>query len=381
MNQKEVSELRRRLKPEKCNITALRGCYVNENNQIVTEFHPSLQLMGQEESENILAILKRTLSGSLGKNLIDISFTTAQVMDSPEHRLLMSLRNSSLEDEQAVHSFYEKVISTLSLEGGYLILLACDKYDLPFRRDEEDEEISAQVYSYLLCAICPIKTTKPALSYYVSENTFHNSSSQWLVGPPELGFLFPAFDDRSTNLYGALYYTRSAQESHTDFTDVIFQRPVPMPAAAQQEAFQVILQESLGEECSLGLVESVQDCLCQMIARHKEEKDPEPLELSPETVGEVLGFCGASPACQEAVRERCRETFGPAAQLSPQNLMDTKKLQLTTPDVTIQVNPQRGDLVEARILDGKKYILIRAEEGVALNGVNLCFPSEAAGEE
>ena len=122
MNEKEVAELRRRFKPEKSNITHIRGCYVNEQRQIISQFNQSLGMMTQEESEKFLGILKRTLSGGLGKNLLELTFSNQQVIDSEEHKLLMALRDSSLKDEEAVEAFFQKAIQSVDLEGNYLIL-------------------------------------------------------------------------------------------------------------------------------------------------------------------------------------------------------------------------------------------------------------------
>ena len=206
MNEKEVSELRRRFRQDRTGITHVRGCYVNEVGEIVSQFQQSLGVMSQEENEKILALLKRTLSGTLGKNLLDLTFATQQVVDSPEHKQLMALRQSRLRDEEAVDTFFHQVIDSVELDGNYLILLIHDSYDVPYHsKDGEELEDGAQeVYSYILCSICPVKQTKPALSYYVQENQFRSLSPDWIVSPPELGFLFPAFDDRAANLYGAL---------------------------------------------------------------------------------------------------------------------------------------------------------------------------------
>lgn len=142
--------------------------------------------MSQEESEKLLAILRRTLSGTLGKNLADITFSTQQVVDSEEHRLLMALRGSSLADEEAVQALFQRVISSLTLEGNYLILLAHDTYDVPYRAKDGErmDDASDQVFSYILCSICPVKLTKPALSYFVYENAFHDLKADWVVSPP-----------------------------------------------------------------------------------------------------------------------------------------------------------------------------------------------------
>ena len=375
MNEKEIAEIRRRYRQGKTNIAHVVGCYVNEERQIVARFDQSLTLSGQEETDKFLALLRRTLSGTLGKNLIDITFSTAQVAGQAgdEHALLMALRDSKLQDEAAREEFYARAIETLDVEGNYLILLTCDAYDVPgFAKDgQRFEDGSEEVYTGILCSVCPVKMTKPALSYFVVENAFRNRDIDWLVAPPEMGFLFPAFDDRSTNLYGALYYTRDTTHSHTAFTDRIFAAPLPMPAAAQKETFDAILAESLGEACSCQVVQSVQEQLCSMIAEHKESGEPQPLLLDRHAAVRVLEECGVEENRVEAFGQRLEEDFGPEAALPPRNLVDTKPLELGGPDVTIQVNPERGDLVETRIIDGVRYILIRAEEGVEVNGVEV----------
>ena len=96
MNEKEVAEIRRRFRPDKASITRIRGCCINGSREIITEFSPSLALMEQEEAEKFLGTLKKTLSGTLGKNLLDLSFETQQVVSGEEHRLLMALRSSVL---------------------------------------------------------------------------------------------------------------------------------------------------------------------------------------------------------------------------------------------------------------------------------------------
>ena len=373
MNEKEVGELRRRFRPEKNGITHIRGCYVNENREIVSQFNQPLGLMNQEESEMILGIIRRTLSGTLGKNLMDIEFATQQVVDGEEHKLLMTLKNSSLGDEEAVQAFFRRVIDSVDVEGNYLVLLARDSYDVPYRsRDgEKQDDASSEVYTYILCSVCPVKLTRPALSYYVHQNEFHNLKADWVVSAPELGFLFPAFDDRSANLYGALYYSRDITESHEAFVDAVFHTAPPMPAAAQKETFQNILQGALAEDCRYEVVQAVQDQFCALIEEHRESKEAEPLKVSKGAVKCVLNSCGVSESHLESFDAKYDDEFGADAGLSPRNLVDTKQLEVRTPDVTIRVNPERSDLVETRTIDGARYILIRADEGVEVNGVNI----------
>lgn len=382
MNEKEIAEIRRRFRPDKGNLTHLCGCYVNEKGEIIAQFDQSLLMTPQEETEQILANLRRTLSGTLGKNLIDIAFSTAQVVDSEEHRLLMALKDSQLKDEAVLQAFFQRVIHAVSMDGNYMILLTYDQYDVPYRSQdgERQDDASSEVFSYILCSICPVKMTKPALSYYPADQMLHNLKLDWIVAPPELGFLFPAFDDRSTNLYNALYYTRNPSESHEAFVSAVFCTEIPMPAAEQKEAFQEILEDALAGECSYEVVQAVYDEINGLIEEHKANKEEEPLLISKHTVKGVLKSCAVPEEQMERYSEAYDARFGVDAELSPRNLID-RKLALRTPDVTIQVNPERSDLIETRIINGARYILIRAEDGVEVNGVEIRISNQEKNEK
>lgn len=373
MTEKEIAEIRRRFGIKYNNQTLFRGCYVNENREIVTAFERNPAMLPQEEAEKYLALLKKSLSGGLGKNLIDISFTTAQVADSDEHRLLTELRDSGLKNDEAVKMFFTRVIESLQIDGNYLILLSHDKYDVPYRSGSGDriDDASDEVFSYIVCSICPVKESKPALSYSDFDGEFHSRMGQWVVAAPEIGFMFPCFDDRATNIYNALYYSKNSAESHDEFAGAVFNTELPAPADEQKESFEEILSDSLEDECSMLTVQNVNDGVRQMIAVHKESKADEPLLISKREIAGILDDSGVSPERVEAFEERFEQVFGTDAEISPKNIVDTRQLTVTTPDVVIKVNPERSDLIETRIIDGRRYILIRANEGVEVNGVAI----------
>ena len=373
MNTKEIGEIRRRVRRDRSNMTALYGCYVNENREIISEFHQSTGIMPENESDKYFGLMRRCLSGTLGKNLIDITFKTAQVADSEEHKLLMELRNTKLKEENLRMAFYKKVIETVSLESNYLILIGCDSYDVPFKSkdDETQSDASSEVYTYLLCAICPVKQTKANLHYIPESKEFHDGGMQNIVSAPELGFLFPAFDNRATNIYNALYYTHSPKESYEEFVTAVFNTPIPKPAAEQKKSFEALLSTALDEDCNLDVVQTVHDQLCQRIELHKESKIPEALMVSKADVKEVLSSCGVSDEHLAKFSVDYDEAFGFEADLHPKNIIDNKRFEIHTPDVSIKVAPDRTDLIETRIIGGVKYILINAEEDVEVNGINI----------
>ncbi|MBP3305494.1 MAG: DUF4317 domain-containing protein [Oscillospiraceae bacterium] len=373
MNTREIGEIRRHIRRDRSNMTAIYGCYVNENKEIISEFRQSTGMMSENEGEKYFAVLKRTLSGTIGKNLIDINFKTSQVAGSEEHKLLMDLRQTGLKDDALRMMFYRKVIESVALDENYLILLGCDSYDVPFRgKDGESRsDNSEETYTFLLCAICPVKQTQPKLHYVPEEKQFHDGGITNVVCAPELGFLFPAFDNRSTNIYNALYYTHSVKESHQAFVDAVFHTDIPKPAAEQKQSFEALLGSALDEECSLDVVQTVHDRLCQRIELHKESRVPEPLMVSKQEVKEVLSSCGVSEPHLAKFSVDYDEAFGFEADLHPKNIIDDKRFEIKTPDVSIKVAPDRADLIETRIIGGVKYILICAEEDVEVNGVSI----------
>ena len=378
MNSKEYAEIRRRLNPEKNNIDVIRGCYVNEKREIVTTFSHSLLTLPQGEAEKYLSIFRKTITGTPGKNLIDITFKTSQVANSPEHKLLMDLRASKLADDELLHGFFQKIIDSVVMEGNYLILMGCDSYDVPFKGKDDlsDSDKSEEVYTYIVCAICPVKQTKPNLHYVPEEKLFHDGAMNQPVSAPVLGFLFPAFDNRATNIYNALYYTHDIKVSQDALIEALFNTPVPMPAAEQKKCFEALLTTALGEECNLDVVQTVHDQLCQRIELHKEAKVPEPLMIAKADVKEALASCGVSEEHLAKFSVDYDETFGFEADLHPKNIIDSKRFEIKTPDVSIKVDPTRSDLIETRIIGGVKYIMICADENVEVNGVSIHIDEE-----
>lgn len=377
MNKKDIAEIKRRFNLEHNNITCIRGCYVNSQGEVISSFTRSLVDMAQEEAEKYLAIFKRTLSGTQGQNLLDISFDPETMETSPEYQLLTALKNTALKDDETVDYFFQQIIASLHMEDHYLILLMHDGYDIPYRSKEDDSKVadmSTEVFHYILCSVCPVRLTKPSLSYDAGRNDFRSKESDWIVGAPEMGFLFPAFEERAANVYEALYYTRDTAEGHDDFVNAVFQSELPMPADQQKEIFQAILQETLEEDCSYEVMQAVHEQVMERLEEKKQEKSAEPVQLTKYDVTDVLAECGVSTAHMEAFNDKYDQEFGQQARLDAVNITNAKQFEVKTPSVVIKVNSDRTDLVETRVIDGHPYILIRADDGVEVNGVNVSMP-------
>ena len=377
MNKKDIAEIKRRFNLEHNNITCIRGCYVNNQGEVISSFTRSLVGMAQEEAEKYLAIFKRTLSGNQGQNLLDIHFDPEAMESAPEYQLLTALKDTALKDDETVEYFFQQLISGLHMEDHYLILLMHDGYDIPYRSKEDGSKVadmSTEVFHYILCSVCPVRLTKPTLSYDAGKNDGRSRESDWIVGAPEMGFLFPAFEERAANVYEALYYTRDTAEGHDDFVNTVFQSELPMPADQQKEIFQNILKETLEEDCSYEVMQAVHEQVMERLEEKKQEKSSEPVELTKYDVTDVLAECGVSTAHMEAFNDKYDQEFGQQTRLNAVNVTNPKQFEVKTPSVVIKVNSDRTDLVETRVIDGHPYILIRADDGVEVNGVNVSLP-------
>lgn len=372
MIEKEIAEIKRRFTMEKTNISCIRGCYVSSKNEILSEFNQNFSTMEKEEAEKLLMILKKTLSGALNKNLIDIAFSNEQVMNGEEHKLLMNLKDNDIKDDEQAMELYKKIIDSINSDNSYLILLAADKYDIPvYSKDDIKLDDSSDVFSYIICCVCPVKPRKSALRYSAGDSAFHNIATQLVIDNPQFGFMFPSFDYRQTNIYNALYYTKNTAESNEAFISNVFNTEAPVPADIQKDTFNMLIEETISEKCDMEIMQSVHNKLSEMIAEHKASKVDEPLALSKDRIEEILSSSGVDNEHITAFDERFDEEFGAKTELIPKNIVDTRKFEVKTADVSIKVNPEKTSLVQTKIIDGMKYIVIKADESIEVNGISI----------
>lgn len=384
MIQKEISELRRRLTSDKNAISKIYGCYVNKNKEIISEFESSTALLPLSEAEKFYSLFKKTLGGTVGKNLIDIPFSTGDVSDSEKHKLLMTLKDSSLTDSEARKKLFDLIINSVFLpDRNYVILLAFDKYDVPYKNSSDDimgevfHAESESIFKYFICSICSVNDIKTELGYDPNKKEFHSCTSPHTIGTPEIGFMFPSFDDRTSNIYNALMFLKDASAMQDTFVDTLFGVQPPMSAKEQKNSFSSVLEQALEDECSFDVMQSVHEQIRERIEEHKESKSNEPLVIDSGEVATILRTSGVAEEKVELFKEKCAETFAESGvSLNPNNIIDAKKFEVHTPQIKISVDPDYSYAIETKVINGRKYILIPAEDGVKVNGIDVSFPDD-----
>ena len=379
MVKRDVLEIRKLFAPDKCAISKVCGCYVDGDGNKVSTFSQQFLTLPEEETFKYYEIFKKTLSGSIGKNLVTMPFPTDQEFDGGTQNTLYKLRKSGLTDDKMLESFYDNIIANYDYTGNYVILLIHDTYDVPGKSSDgfTMDDASEEVYEYILCSICHVNLSKAGLSYFDSDNVFHNRVRDWVVDKPDIGFLFPAFIERGTDIHNVLYYTSKPESLHDDFLQNVLGTSVPVTAENQKDSFQQIITETLGDECTYDTVKALNENLNELVETKKDAA--EPLTLSKNTIKSLLSESGVSDDKIKKLDEvytnitapdNTDKTFrdvNPAIYAS--NIADTKIFEVKTPDVTIKVNPDRTDLVETKMVDGCKCIVVRISEGVEVNGI------------
>lgn len=380
MNKKEISEIKKRFTKTRCSISRICGCYVDAEKQKRMTLKEAFLGLPEEEMFKYIDIFRKTLSGSIGKTMMNMEFPTEQeTREDGTQVFLMKLLESKLQDDTLLNQFYDKVIEHYQYPENYFIILVHDSYDIPKITTDgiENFDASEYVYDYILCSICPVKLTKPGLCYNTEENSITDRIRDWLVQPPELGFLFPAFNDRNMDIHGLLYYSRSADEADAAITEELLGCRMPLPAKSQKETFNSIIEESLGLECDYEIVKSIHENLNQMVEENKE--NPEPLVLDKADMTKLLEKSGVEEEQLETFETRFEERMGENDTLIATNISNTRKFEVRTPDITVNVNPERTDLVETRVIDGVPYLMIEINDLVEVNGIQIV--SELAKDE
>lgn len=373
MNKKEINEIKKQFTPEHCTITRICGCYVDGEKEKKTELAQTFLTLTEEENFKYFTIFKSTLSGTLGKNLLNMEFPMAQEGEGGTQEFLLKLKNSKLEDDALLESFYDKVIETYHYDENYYIILIYAAYDVPGQTTDgiENDDASDYVYDYVLCSICPVKLSDAGLAYNERNNSIESRIRDWVVGAPAHGFLFPAFNDRNTDIHGLLYYTKNSESMQEDFIDRTLGCGAPLSYKAQQETFQDIIENTLGDACDFETVKTIQENLNEFVEERKDA--PEPAQIDKMQMRKLLEDSGV---VGEAI-EQFEEAFDTiidkeeAPVFSAANVASTRSFDIKMPDVVIKVKPERTDLVETRVIDGKQYIMVEVNDSVEVNGINV----------
>lgn len=371
MVKKEISEIKKLFTQNYCSITRICGCYVDGEKNKKTQFRNTFLSLPEDEIEKYLQILRKGLSGAVGKNLHTLSFPTEAEQEGGAQSGLLQIRNSQLMDDELLDQFYTDIIESYEYEGNYLILVIYDTYDIPGKTSDERvmHDASEDVYSYIMTSICPVKLSKPGLSYETEEKAFHDRIRDWVVGAPETGFLFPAFNDRCTDIHSLLYYSKDTKDLREDFVDNLLGCSVTAAPDTQKKIFQQLVQDVLGEDCTVEAVNNIQGRIIEMVEEHKD--DAAPFAMDKDEIKDVLSASGVSEERMQDF-EQCYATVAePNIEFFVENIVNRRKLEVSSQGIQVRVDTDYADRISTQVIDGKTVLQIELLGDVEVNGISV----------
>ena len=372
MNSKEIAEIKKTFKDDRSSISRICGCYVDGERNKITQFNENFLNLPEEEKHKYFDIFKKTLSGTPGKNLIDMKFNVDAYADEGARTFLMNLRDSGLKDDRLLDEFYDRIINNYSYVGNYLIILINQVYDIPTVTTDniEMDDASDEVYSYILCSICHVNLSKPGLGYDEEDNNFHDKKQNHMVDVPDVGFLFPAFNKRSADEDMTMFYTKDVSEFEDGLIDCLLDCVAPLPAKQQKETFTSLVSEAVGEEADLQVVKNIHANLEQIIEEKKQES-PAPVMLDKNEMKNLLEKSGVKEERLENFEEHFEMAAGEHGKLVASNVSSGKKFEVKTPDVVIKINSDKTDIVSTQVIDGRQCLVIQIDERLEVNGISV----------
>ena len=407
MDKKGVAELKRRFTKENCTFTRLCGCYVDAGKNKVVDLSETFLNLEDEEFYKYLEIAKKTLSGTIGNNLLELNFPLDEEAAGGRQQFLLGLRESKLKNPELLDRFYDMVIESYDYAGNYLILLFHDAYDVMTKTTDNNAlDESEEVFEYLLCAICPVQLSKPGLGYREDENRIGPRIRDWVVSVPDSGFLFPAFTDRSTDIHSLMFYTKDTKAPHAEFMELGLGCGARRTATEQKMTFHSIVKQAYGDdvEKSGEVLMEIQQNLNDLV-EEKAELEEDPVILTPELLTNVMEESGVTPEKAEKIGKTCAEEFAEEAPLA-ENVVDSKALAaneqiqkekelvaqvevlqqqlkekqieeeadevVKTYDVVLRVKPEKVSQIKSEVINGQKCLVIpmAEDEHANVNGVN-----------
>lgn len=380
MDKKSIGELRRRLKKDSCTFTKMCGCYVNDSKNKVIKLDETFLNLEDEEYYKYLEIAKKVLSTNVGNNILELDFPLEEEQPGGHQQFLLGIKKSGLKDQGLLDAFYDMVIEKYDSLGNYLILLFHDVYDVMTKTTDNNKlDESEEVYEYIICAICPMILSKPGLGYNKSDMRIGTLNREWMVGMPETGFIFPAFNERSSDIHSVLMYTADSKNPHNELIQDILGCREKLTFVQKQNVLCDMVSDVTSEDDLKEVMESVNIELAQI-----SDSEPETV-VNEENIKSALTYAGieenkADKIGKEYITAIDKDELPLLGDIIPNKAVKAVKdnnekvllkeeikelnrkiaqaYDTEESDIIIKVNDEKRELIRQEDIDGETYLVI-----------------------
>lgn len=370
MRNTEILELKKRIKFSSDATFRMEVCYIiGSEKKIQSRMNTYLTNLDESDQHKYLEILKKGLSGVLNRNLLNLSFEKGKNGDDAQ-KFLLSLRDSALDSPEILDTYYQKIMDSYSTVGNYLVITVYDAYDVMREgNDGFSQGESEEVYRYIYSCICPVNLAKAALSYHEEENTISARIRDWVVEMPDVGFLYPAFNDRSTDVNNLLYYCKDPVLVRPEIISDCLGCVEELTSVVEKEMFHHVLENVINEVPeydTFQVVKDVQDSLNEMLENKVFSDEP---TIDKKAARELLKNSGIKEEHLGIVEKEFDKEIGENGFLHADRIREKGRIEVKGDNVKVSVKQEASELVEIRVIDGRKCLVIPMDSDMEVNGI------------
>jgi len=381
MNKKEINEIKRNLDKDSGFFTinhVVTAC-VDAEKKIKCMTNQMNNLIAEDESELIVAYLKKILSGSIGKNLLEYHFPNDAYLEGGAQLFMNEVLRSQLTNADLVQKYIDRIIEKMEYVSTYTVFVAHCTYAVISKNKNLESDIeSDNNYNFLITAICPVNLRIDGLIYDEQTNSIaKKDTADRIVDPPTDGFLFPLFSDRQSDINGVLYYTKNAKKPNSSIVEDLLGCEYSMSGVSEKATFHAIMNNVCGDELDLKVINTVNTKIQDIIDRNAHETDIP--TVNSKDISTILWESGISQQKLEHLPKVYETALG-EKELTCANLVD-KKTVLTVPGVTVNITKDGMEKVRTQTVGGRKCLVIElGDEKMQVNGLETTL-EEAKAEQ
>ncbi len=371
MNKKELAEIKRSF-AEGCGFFTLNRvlyAYVDAEKNVKYSDTKNYAMMPEDECAVVMETLKKTFSGSLGKNLTEYAFPNESYEEGGAQNQLYTFVKGRLEDEDSNKAFIDRVVENTDYQSAYAVIVGHCTYSI-LVKDKNDESLGDgdSDYNFITAAICPVNTGDDGLFFDSAENSITKKSNTEMIiaRAPQDGFFYPIFSDRSPDVNRVMYYTRSPKKPNLSIVEDVLDCKFEFTPDGEKERFRAVMTDVCRDELDYTVITRVNDIIKDVIDQNKNETEPPVIDCS--RMRTILSDAGVSDEKLTALDAVYKATVGDAA-LTASNLVENKTI-LSVPEITVNISKDATDKVRTSVIQGRKCLIIDLDDpSVTINGI------------
>lgn len=374
MNKKELAELKKSFS-EGCGFFTLNKVlrtFIDAEGNIkyinVSPFHE----IPDAECEVIMESLKKSLGGTLGKNLMEFSFPEESYQEEGAQNILYAALIDKLETEEKYTALVKRIAENAGYSAPIAVFIGHCSYSVMVK-DKNDDKTGESDYQYnfLIASVCSVSTSDDGLYYDSEANAIvKKQNTDLIIGKaPIEGFLYPCYSERCADIHHVMFYTKSAKKPNIAFIEDVLDCSFELTADGEKERFHAVLTGVCREELDYNVITRVNDIIKDVVAQNKNETQPPVVDSA--RMRTILYDVGISEDKIQSLDAVYDQAVGNAT-LKASNLVDNKTV-LSTQDITVNIGKDAVNKVRTAVIQGKSCLLIDLDESVTVNGIEASF--------